>query len=123
MTRPVYAVRAALWQMPRESTPDEIRAVVEHALAGETTNREGPTMTVASNDPNLQPLGWQGDDIEFEVYGPMLVRPRYMWSAHHRDAQISHGHARTRLGAAIAMRLCARRWRRAERVVAVSRGQ
>lgn len=35
MTRLVYAVRAALWQLPREATPDEIRAAVEQALGAE----------------------------------------------------------------------------------------
>lgn len=46
MTRPVYAVRAALWQLPRQSTPDQIRAAVEAAL----DTKGQPTMTNQPTD-------------------------------------------------------------------------
>lgn len=54
--RPVYAVRAALWQMPREATADEIRAAVERALAGEPAEPSGPPMP--ADLPPGHPLPW-----------------------------------------------------------------
>lgn len=58
----------------------------------------------------IQPLGWQGSGPDFELsgHGP------FEWTAYDEDVLIGAGHARTTLGAYLAMWLFRRKWRRAE---------
>lgn len=65
----------------------------------------------------VQPLGWQGNGLDFEVATVPDARGR-MWraySAYWRDELVARRYARTRLGLEISMRLTSLRWKAARR--------
>lgn len=51
----------------------------------------------------IAPLGWQGNEVDFEVTG------KYEWSAYYEDLLIGTGGAKTRLGLYISLLLAKRR--------------
>lgn len=58
--------------------------------------------TVTGHGP-VEPLGWQGDDLDFELTHSRAVGPNYEWNAYYRDALVRRGWARTKVGAHLAM--------------------